>query len=70
MCNKFSTWMDDNNKTQEKVARDLGVTQGSISRWMNGENVPRPEVMQKIIKYTGGEVTANDFYGVKELSEQ
>lgn len=70
MCNKFSIWMDENDKTQQQVAEELGVTQGSVSRWCAGESVPRPEFMQKITIYTGGEVTANDFYGVKELSEQ
>jgi len=67
---KFKEWIKEKGKTQEDVARDLGVAQGLISSWCNGERLPRAENMQKIIKYTGGEVTANDFYGVKELSEQ
>lgn len=59
---KLELWIEKSGKTQEQIAADLGVTQGSVSRWCAGEAIPRPEMMQKIVEYTGGEVQPNDFY--------
>lgn len=47
---------------QEAFAKDLGVTQGSVSRWCDGIQLPRASVMKKILVITGGEVTLMDFY--------
>ena len=64
--NKFSQWIKEEDKTQQQVADDLGVTQGVVSAWCSGDRLPRPENMQKIVEYTNGEVQPNDFYGDKE----
>lgn len=58
----FKDWIKKTGKTQQEVANDLGVAQGLISSWCNGERLPRPENMAKIVEYTGGEVQPNDFY--------
>ena len=58
--NKFSQWIKEEDKTQQQVADDLGVTQGVVSAWCSGDRLPRPENMQN------GEVQPNDFYGDKE----
>lgn len=47
---------------QEAFAKDLGVTQASVSRWCNGEYLPQPTLLKKILVMTGGEVTLMDFY--------
>ena len=39
------------NKTQGKVAQDLGITPSSLSMYENGERIPRDEVKIKIAKY-------------------
>jgi transcriptional regulator with XRE-family HTH domain len=36
---------------QEDVARDLGVTLGTISRWERGENLPHAEQIKAIVQY-------------------
>jgi len=59
---KLELWIEKSGKTQEQIAADLGVTQGSVSRWCLGLAIPRPEMMAKIVEYTGGEVQPNDFY--------
>lgn len=55
-------WIEKEKKTQQEVADALGVTQCLVSLWCNGERLPRPENMQKIMDLTGGEVQPNDFY--------
>ena len=59
---QFSEYVDKQNITQEELAAILDTTQASICRWLKGENIPRPEQMAKITEWSGGEVTANDFY--------
>lgn len=59
---KIEEWMQKNDKTQQEVADALGVSQCVVSLWLKGERLPRPENMQKITEYTGGEVQPNDFY--------
>lgn len=59
---QLKEWIKKENKTQQEVADALNVAQGLVSSWCNGERLPRPENMQKITEYTGGEVTPNDFY--------
>ena len=58
-------WRKNNKKTQEEIASDLGVNQSIYQKWEKGETIPRSDNMQKIVAYTKGEVTANDFYDVE-----
>lgn len=67
---KFLIWIKDAGMTQEQVARDLGVTQGSVSRWCSGEAIPRYEVMAKIIEMTKGFVMPNDFFATNNMGNQ
>ena len=58
---KLQQWKDKEGLTNQQIADLVGVSQGSISRYIN--HVVRPEWpnIQKIITATNGEVTANDF---------
>ena len=67
---KLQEYRKKENKTQQDMANDLGVFQSVIQKWESGETIPRPESMQKIIAYTKGEVTANDFYGVEVVDDK
>lgn len=67
---KLQEYRKKENKTQQDIANDLGVFQSVIQKWESGETIPRPESMQKIIAYTKGEVTANDFYGVEVADDK
>lgn len=62
---KLYQWRKKENKTQQELATELGTTQAIYQKWESGETIPRPESMQKIVEYTKGEVTANDFYNVE-----
>lgn len=41
------------NKTQEEVAKAVGITISSISMYENGERVPRDEIKRKLADYYG-----------------
>ena len=51
------------------MARDLELEHPVVRAWVIGLKIPRPETMAKIVAYTKGEVTANDFYDIEEKSE-
>lgn len=59
---KLQKWIEKENKTNKQVAEDTGISEMNISRYASGQNIPRPDNLQKIVAYTGGEVQANDFY--------
>ena len=59
---QFSEYINQKNIRQEDAAAELETTQASICRWIKGQNIPRPEQMEKITEWSGGKVTANDFY--------
>lgn len=50
------------NKTYKEVAQELGCSETDIYRYCAGLIIPRPDRMAKITEWSGGEVTANDFY--------
>lgn len=54
------------NKSEKTAAFELDVPQPVLNRWITGARIPRQENMQKIIAYTGGLVTPNDFYKMDE----
>lgn len=62
---KLKDWLSKENKTVADMARDLEIVHSVVLRWSANERIPTPENMQKIVEYTKGEVTANDFYNVE-----
>ena len=44
-----------------EFAEQIGVSNVTISRWISGTNMPRPEQLKEIYHATQGRVTANDF---------
>ena len=59
---QFSEYLKENNISQKQAAEDIGVIQSLVSMWVNGERLPRPENMKKIVEWSKGEVQPNDFY--------
>lgn len=66
---KLIRFLKNNKLRISNLARVCGVRHCVARRWVLGENKPSPENMAKIVAYTKGEVTANDFYGIEEKSE-
>lgn len=59
-------YINQNNLSQVEFGELIGVSQPAVDRYIDGDRIPRPKIMEKISKVTGGEVTANDFYGLSK----
>lgn len=66
---KLKIFLEQKNISIQQMATDLGVPYEYVRRYANEQKIPRPETMAKIVAYTKGAVTANDFYGIEEKSE-
>lgn len=49
--------------TQAEVASGINAAVSTVSQYENGR-VPKVSVMTRIVLFTGGAVTPNDFHGV------
>lgn len=58
---RLGDWLKAKNKNASEFAPLIGVGVSAVTRYVNGDRVPRPEIMVKIFEETGGAVTANDF---------
>lgn len=63
----LSQYLEERKISQQAFAQQIGVDPISVYRWCKGDRFPR-EHIQKIMELTGGEVTANDFFGVSSES--
>lgn len=63
---KLGEWLEKENISRELMAKVINKTVQAVGYYVNGIKIPRPETMAKIVAYTKGEVTANDFYGIEE----
>jgi len=61
---ELKQYLDNKNIKYEDAAQEIGVDQSTITHWINGRSIPRREYMRRIHKWSGGAVTANDFYGI------
>lgn len=66
---KLKEYRKKEKKTRAVMAEQLKVSIDVYSSWEYGMRIPTRENMAKIVAYTKGEVTANDFYGIEEKSE-
>lgn len=41
------------DRTQVALAKAVGVSEASVSKWVNGEAVPRPKMVDKICAFLG-----------------
>jgi len=57
----LTIWRKENGKSQDDVARDLGVTRWMINRLENGKRNPSLSLALKLQSLTGGTVRPEDF---------
>jgi transcriptional regulator with XRE-family HTH domain len=48
-------------ETQQQFASSIGVSQNTVSRYVNGLTIPRREQLRRIVEVTDGAVTPTDF---------
>lgn len=63
---KLGEWLEKENISRKLMAKVINKTVQAVGYYVHGSKIPRPETMAKIVAYTKGEVTANDFYGIEE----
>ena len=45
-----------------EAAKELDCTVAALGYWMNGKRIPRPEMIKRIDKWSGGKVAPPDWY--------
>lgn len=58
---KLVEWMRMRGQTQRSFARELGVTQSGLSRWVSGPNVPSWTHIRTIERVTNGFIRLSDW---------
>ena len=62
---KLTSWLIDNQISDEAFATRIQVSRQAVWRYKAGR-VPKPLIMDRIIRVTGGLVLPADFYAVSE----
>ena len=62
---KLAKWLKRHKLNPTKFAKMIGRHQPTIYRYVNGERIPEPDIMQEIYSATRGEVSPNDFYDLQ-----
>jgi transcriptional regulator with XRE-family HTH domain len=67
---KLSAWLKQNSMTQSQFLekskqQQAGFSIHALAKWCNGSRIPRQNEMQVIHGMTNGEVSPNDFYGLR-----
>lgn len=60
----LADYLTKHGLTHGQFAELIGCEQPTVTRFVGGKRIPSPELMRKIFSETGGDVTANDFFGI------
>ena len=68
---KLSQYLKENKITQDEflsMSKEFGGSFSihAVSKWCQGQRIPRQDEMRIIYKITDGEVTPNDFYSLQK----
>jgi len=58
---KLGTWMRLKGISADVMGPAIGTTAASVRRYVAGTRQPEWRIVREIFRFTGGEVTANDF---------
>jgi hypothetical protein len=58
----FDEWLRKSGLSEAQVGKKLGVSQVSVHRYRTHERIPKPDVMDKIGRLSGGQVAGADWY--------
>ena len=61
---KLSEYLSRTSTPRQDFAETIGVSAETVRRYVAGQRIPEKEIMSKIAAVTGGQVTANDFFGI------
>lgn len=63
---RLADWLKQNDVTQAQFAKDIDVSQGLISGYLDGSIWPGKDKAERIFKATNGDVTPTDFLEAAE----
>lgn len=63
---RLRTWLTDNDRTQLEFAKAIGVSQPTVSDWLNGNTSPTTQNLREIAAYTG--LSIDDLLGLPPVS--
>jgi transcriptional regulator with XRE-family HTH domain len=56
----ISAYLEKHGLSQEKFAKQVGVTQSLVSQWLNGDTGITIDRVKRIVIETNGEITPHD----------
>jgi transcriptional regulator with XRE-family HTH domain len=59
---KLDKWIEKTGVRPSDLADELRVSRMALWRYRQGERIPSPEIMRRLMRRTQGEVQPNDFY--------
>lgn len=62
---RLAKWLTENGVSNPDFGKRIDRSAEAVRRYANGERVPDREAMIAIDRETSGQVTPNDFFGIK-----
>ena len=66
---KLRTHLEATHTPVPEFAKRIGVSVAALHRYLTGQRLPRPDVMEKIVRETQGSVQPNDFFEFSSATE-
>jgi Fic family protein len=67
---RYIDWIKTEEWTWTRVAEEIGVANATAARRFAHGTIPSRDVMDRIVRRSGGRVTSNDFYGLESETER
>lgn len=64
----LTLFLAETKQTPSAFARKIGVSRQQMAMYASGGQIPRKDVMRKIVEATSGLVRPDDFYGLPRES--
>lgn len=58
-------YLEKTSTTQYQLAKQMGVEQSTIHKWVKGKTIPRPATLSRLSEETQGLVRYDDFVRAK-----
>ncbi len=66
----FDDWIKRTGLSERQIAKKLGISQTAINHYRRLQSIPGSEIMEKIEKITGGEVTGAEWLDVRRQRQE
>lgn len=67
---KLRTYLDVNSIGPADFAGMIKVSTAALHRYMAGDRIPRPEILERISNVTNGAVKPNDFFAFADSESE